>query len=593
MKNLPEEEKGTIHLVYPLLRGSKKFKLERGRRWSVVEHLLLRTVCDVGLTADDLSKSSQLPRRVIVEAFTRLMRAGWVEIRTSGKNLLFKATEPGKRNAKLDNLPSVIVPDARWITYYIDDLTGCVFRWRDVINRSRKDLPTNNAGQHVHMMPRKGVVENLAEIYRVLESGDELIVGSFPSASGASSTFGLITFRNGLPEGIPKGASQQFLDLVAGAYLEAQTELSRKGTLLPAAVISRAGENASPARPRVGIFENGDLILDDQGHRQTFEGILGGAQDRVIIHSTFVSDNAKDRLPALLQAASRKVRVDIFFGQGDDPAEKENSSQLAMRAMHDWIGEHPFREYIRMHHLSTGSHAKFMVANDRRMGWIGVVGSCNWLATRFDSFEASVRLRDRLQVAELVNSLSMMSVGRKSIWNETAQELATLSREIQSSPEKSGRRVPMWLLYTEDHAKVPIDARDRYQRRAFVTSHRIGVAGKAVTLYPLIAGTKNKDEDHIEVFAYYGRTTGAMSGIEATQIAREYASAGLSLRPVQRPRLHAKVLGWDSNCLAVSSFNWLSVDPSEKKPFNEIGVFIESTRIADTFINAFESAQWG
>ena len=48
-----------------------------------------------------------------------------------------------------------------------------------------------------------------------------------------------------------------------------------------------------------------------------------------------------------------------------------------------------------------------------------------------------------------------------------------------------------------------------------------------------------------------------------------------------QPRLHAKVLAWDNDNLAVTSQNWLSADPSDAARRSEIGVFVESNRIAD------------
>lgn len=587
------EGETTIHIVYPLLRGGRRFKIERGRRWSVVEHLLLRALVDEPCSIDALCELSNLKRRVIIEACTRLMRAGWIEIRPSKSEIAFVATASGKRNSNLDNLPSITIPDARWITYYIDDVAGCVFRWRDVVNRSKKDLPKTTVDQYVHVIQRSGAMEDLSEVCRVLAGNDEIIVGAYPSAAGLSATFGVVTYRNGIPEGLPKGASEEFLKVLSDAYAEARVQVIQRGARAPAEVIvKRGGDGAFDRRATTGIFDGGDLLLNDKAHRDVFENVMGNAQDRVIIHSTFITDNAKQRVPKILHAASREVRVDIFFGQNSDSESKESSSQAAMNLVREWISGSAYREFIRLHHTSTGSHAKFLVSNDKRLGWNAVVGSCNWLATGFDSFEASIRIRDRSLVAELVNSLSMMSVGRKGIWSDTAQELANLSRVIALSPEKTGRRVPMKLLYTRDHADTPIEARDRCQRRAFVTSHRLGQSGKALALFPLIAAVSADSSGKKELFAYYGRATGPLTGIEASEIAREFAAAGLALKPVHRPRLHAKVLGWDSDCLAVSSFNWLSVDPNEKKPFNEIGVLVESTRLADVFLDVFESAQW-
>jgi len=72
---------------------------------------------------------------------------------------------------------------------------------------------------------------------------------------------------------------------------------------------------------------------------------------------------------------------------------------------------------------------------------------------------------------------------------------------------------------------------------------------------------------------------------------REFAAEGVAIQPVHKPRLHAKVLGWDDDALAISSLNWLSADPPDAEPYREIGVLIEAPRIADNFIRVFENAR--
>ena len=74
----------TVYVVFPVLRGTRKFLIERGRRWSVIEHLVLDAVSRKPGSAANFAAQSGLPRRVIVEAFIRLMRAGWVEISATG-----------------------------------------------------------------------------------------------------------------------------------------------------------------------------------------------------------------------------------------------------------------------------------------------------------------------------------------------------------------------------------------------------------------------------------------------------------------------------------------------------------------------------
>jgi cardiolipin synthase A/B len=67
----------------------------------------------------------------------------------------------------------------------------------------------------------------------------------------------------------------------------------------------------------------------------------------------------------------------------------------------------------------------------------------------------------------------------------------------------------------------------------------------------------------------------------------------MAIRPIHRPRLHAKVLGWDDDTLAVTSLNWLSADPADAALNREIGVLIEAPKIAENFIRRFDNARMG
>jgi cardiolipin synthase len=71
-----------IEVAIPMRRGRRRFHVEKGRRWSVIEHLMLEAVSQAPATTAELSKRSKLHRRTVVEAFIRLMRAGWSRLST-------------------------------------------------------------------------------------------------------------------------------------------------------------------------------------------------------------------------------------------------------------------------------------------------------------------------------------------------------------------------------------------------------------------------------------------------------------------------------------------------------------------------------
>jgi cardiolipin synthase len=165
--------------------------------------------------------------------------------------------------------------------------------------------------------------------------------------------------------------------------------------------------------------------------------------------------------------------------------------------------------------------------------------------------------------------------------------MTVLGRQVKSGVRGNGRTVPMRLLFAPDHARLTLEARDRARKRIFVLSHRLGISGRPVALLPLLAAVKKND---IEAVAYFGRTTGLLSGVGGADLTREFAAHGVNIIPVHQPRLHAKVLGWDDDALAVTSLNWLSADPPDLAVNREIGILIEAPRIADNFIRVFDNA---
>ena len=135
------------------------------------------------------------------------------------------------------------------------------------------------------------------------------------------------------------------------------------------------------------------------------------------------------------------------------------------------------------------------------------------------------------------------------------------------------------------HARLVLKSRDEAEKRIFALSHRIGITAQSLTLLPALAAVKEKG---LEASFFYGRTTGPLSGEAGADLIRTFAKSGIQVKPIHKPRIHAKVLGWDDDYLAVSSLNWLSADPSEAKPSKEIGILVNAPKIAENFLRRFE-----
>lgn len=515
-----------VQVAFPVLRGKRRFKIERGRRWSIVEHLLLHAVSEKPASAETLEKAACLPRRVIVEAFVRLMRAGWVEMVSTHAGTEFEATPSGRIQAKSDDLPTFPLVQHRWLAFNVDQVTGTVFRGRELRIVHQNDLAPEVIRLDASELHATG---DMGDVLAALEGDDEVIVGVQASPERLLRRFALVSVRDSLKiEGLPSRAPQALQDRIR--------EASRLGAARSAAsrVYTPTEDSSIPTE---GVFKQTDLIVDGTAHRDFLSKTIRNARERTIIHSTFLNEHAFAFLPDLLYAAGNGARIDVFWGQDED-RKKQATSRAQAEKLKTAIAEKGRSDSIVVHMVSTGSHAKIVVSDDGRGGWFAVVGSCNWLGSPFQSFEVSVKVRDPDFCGRIVRHLATMSMGREGIWHELATDITILGRRIGQAPRTSERKVPMRILLAPDHAALVIEASIKARRRLFVTSHRIGVSGKPMVIMPAVAAARANE---INADLYFGKGTETLTAVAAGELMMDLGPSGVTLRPVYVPRLHAKL----------------------------------------------------
>ena len=130
----------------------------------------------------------------------------------------------------------------------------------------------------------------------------------------------MVTVRDDIIEGLPSRASPALRRLIKDkaearlASLEKTDDATdhRTGALEP-----RPTEREPVETPvsRNALYEHDDLIIDGPAHSAILERVIRNASERLIIHSTFITDTRAQLLvPLLLQAAAKGVAVDIFLG---------------------------------------------------------------------------------------------------------------------------------------------------------------------------------------------------------------------------------------------------------------------------------------
>jgi cardiolipin synthase len=573
-----------VRVAIPLYRGKRRFHLEKGRRWSVLEHLVLAALAEAPRTAEALAAAGQMHQRLAIEILVRLMRAGWAELRGTTGDLQFTATAAGISAAKASELPVVARPLARWMNFVVDRVSGTVFKPREMpflhVNAVR-----DRAQREPIVWLEPSDVTATFEVQDLIEHlfrDDEQFVAMEPGGDRLMERWGLVLVRGDKIEGLPERAPKRLSDAILQAAKSAPQAAPGRSVSVE---LPQADDRFWKAPPAHNIvFAPDDLVVGGQAHEDALFQIIGQARLRLIIQSTFVSLKAFERLrPRLLDAARRGARIDLLWGEGDDPRSTGKTRKLVVQ-LRDTLAQAGEDELIRLHPFSTRSHAKFVIADRAGGAPTALLGSCNWLSTDMSLVEASVRLRDPRLVSDLLFQAAELSRGRDGHWNELTSELASYAKWSATAQARNGP-VKARLLLATDHKPLVVQAAAGCNQ-LFVSSHRVSVAARQAVLHPVLAALAARP------FAAEIRF-----GREADPGEPDWnaIASGLDLKNIavdgpREPAIHAKLLAWDDDDVVVTSQNWLSADPADTSPRREIGVHLSGPGVARALSEALAIA---
>lgn len=550
-----------VRVAIPVLQGRRKFHFDKGRPWSILEHILLTALARRDSTARELATQADVPQRIIVEGLIRLMRAGWIQMIQRTGSVSFQPTREGLIASTGDELPSAARRMSRNMTFVVDQIAGGVFRSRELPylhTHMVEERATKEAIVWIER-PEQLLMEGVESLVAALFQEDEKFIAMDASGDRLAERWSLVTVRDGEVDGLASRASPE---LVGTIKLAAQ-RTPQRGSHMPTSYRPPATTGLTPnmilPAHNVG-FSAGDLVLGGDEHHTAIVAMLRRARHRVIIHSTFISEQHFDDLMAEFRVAlSHGASIDVMWGQDD--------SVVGVRSTREAVGhlrakiESAGLERLHVHPFSTRSHSKILVGDDGTLGrFTGFVGSCNWLSSSFQSFEASVRLRDPLIIADIVAQLAELSRGSNGHWIGFTGDLAALAAHLRTCKRPPIGRANASVILGAQHADMVRRARDEANGSIFVTSHRFGIAAQAAVLTPALAAAHQRG---IRTNIFYGTTSGPMGGTEVADITIDAGDKGVVIRPVRRPRLHAKILAWDDDTLVISSQNWLSADPPD------------------------------
>jgi cardiolipin synthase A/B len=322
---------------------------------------------------------------------------------------IFRATASGLAQVDAAEMRAATVLQHRWMAFSVDRVAGSVFRGREVLVRTKAKIEVPEGEPLVFLESNeRHSTEDMGEVYAALENEDEVILGTVSLPEPPFKGYAVFAVRDGAIDSLPGRARDGLKEAILKAAIAAR---AAPASATVDAALAAAKSASNPQRRTIEArFDHDDLILDGVGHRDALEAILGRARQKALIHSTFVTPNGWNvALPMLLGAASKGVKLHVFWGQADDLA-GNSSSRAACEALRAAIADAGRADDIIVHPFTTGSHAKLVIADDGQGGWSALVGSCNWLSTDFETFESSFRTRDPVIVGELMNHLA--TIGR-------------------------------------------------------------------------------------------------------------------------------------------------------------------------------------
>lgn len=555
------------YVYLPLYRMAVSYLYSFGRRWSIIEQMLLIETTTAKHTASELAIMANVPHRLVVEALINLLRANWIEVRSENDNVYFAATPAGQLRAKEKTLPERLQKDIRWDSVCVDRLTGHWMRADDLDLVYDRDLPADA----VKLQPLLHTFEPndaaLRDLFRLnLNESLEPTTPQFRTPSLPHARVGIAfgEVQTGLAPNAPLSLQEALVRAAADVSDDDQASYPKKSQMAQGV----ARDNLTPD----------DIIVGGAAHLKLLREILARARSTVVIHSCFLSAaTLRNLLPDLEHASRRRVRVELLWGLHVDP-EASGPPQRFSDAT-GVLAELPVatRGRIQLSPHSSGSHAKVLIYDDRETGqWTTIVGSCNYLSSDFDWVEVSLRTRSALFASKVLSRLLSNQLPAVGNWSGTARRLnsiwAELKHNVRTREEEGNYAIS--LVADHDHYACITLARDHAVKEIEIACDLYGLAAETSVLVPMETAASRGISVNLE----YTRPSKFLLDEGREPDPRELAKRGIGIGRVNN--VHAKYLGWDDDSLVISSFNWMATSVDARRSRGaEIGALIEGPGI--------------
>jgi hypothetical protein len=508
------------------------------------------------------------------------MRFRLVEVELTAEHAAFRASDFGFRAVVGGNpLPFYPTRVSKWANFIIEWATGDFFHARDVLLMSPSKIEQErNNGAEIRTVSVEGggpSTSNEANMRRLSEIAaggwnEEVASVDDRTAQLRDDEFMVVRLIDGKPRGLPDRAGPNLRAIVASA-----AALPVGTGLMPVAYSGQREEFGEDLIVRSCAFDPNDLIIGGSEQRRCFGSLIEQSLRRVVIHSTFLDAKRFEALQSLIQSAcQRGVTFDLLWGAEKDEETETRNSKAAVEIARMVRNDPVMHGRVRIHMRSTGSHAKLILL-DTNEGWLGAIGSCNWLSSPFQAVELSVVLRDNFLIADLATAIQRM-VGRRGLTDSIATEMALIARDLRRSSPGTSASARMAIVAGESHDRIIRAASGEAKRLFFVGSNRLGsTARPGAIMQSQVAA----DRDGMEAIVLYTQNSGPLKNRHARALTEEAALQGVRLVRTKRVPLHGKVIIWDDDNVVVTSLNWASSSANPDFPWGDIGVHIDAPQI--------------
>ncbi|HEX8555449.1 MAG TPA: hypothetical protein VF695_12135 [Sphingomonas sp.] len=414
----------------PVFRVAFAYQVKQGRSWTPLEHMLLWRLSEGKRPSDALAREAGLPPRLVVEALISLMETGWVHVTGGADQLLFEATDLGRRMLKTKSLPPDTRIRRRGMTLLMDRLSNEFIVPEDVTVVHRERIPQGS----LVIDPRafKLTVDPQSCLDRLDVRANEVFEQWIDYRVTSQEFHVQLAVTGGEIAGLPAYASPELREAVLD---EVGSDGRREEESGPRQEPIVAGRAFGPV-----TIEEGDVIVGGTEHREELVQMLGRARSTFVLHTCFLTENGiRGLLPHFVQAARDGVRVDLLWGlrqEGlDEKARRNLGKALAV------VEEVPreLRPRLILGEAETGSHAKLLIADSGPGGrYEAVVGSCNWLSSLFTKVEVSLRIRDQWLVGEIASLAAALRMPPSGRWSQDVHRLVRIRNACSAVPPGSG-----------------------------------------------------------------------------------------------------------------------------------------------------------